>query len=300
MCGPGRSASLEAVKNVVELEAVTRRYGSRRRPVTALCEVSLAVSAGQFVAVMGATGSGKSTLLHCAAGLDRPTSGRVRLAGRDVTRMREGALARLRRDRVGFVFQAYNLLSELSVRQNLLLPRRLGGPPSRPVDEVLAEVGLAGLGRRPVGELSGGQRQRVAIARALAARPAVVFADEPTGALDPATGGQVLRLLRASVDRDGVTVLLVTHDPAAAAWSDRLVLLREGAVVADGPTPDVAGIATRLREATADPAGWLAQRNAGAGAPAGACAASAGQRGDERGGERSEGDAGVRKAGTAS
>jgi putative ABC transport system ATP-binding protein len=152
--------SLEAMENVVELEAVTRRYGSRRRPVTALCEVSLAVPAGQFVAVMGATGSGKSTLLHCAAGLDRPTSGRVRLAGRDVTRMREGALTRLRRDRVGFVFQAYNLLSELTVRQNVLLPRRLGGPPPRPVDEVLAEVGLAGLCQRPVGELSGGQRQR--------------------------------------------------------------------------------------------------------------------------------------------
>jgi predicted ABC-type transport system involved in lysophospholipase L1 biosynthesis ATPase subunit len=142
----GPAASLIVMENVVELEAVTRRYGSRRRPVTALCEVSLAVPAGQFVAVMGATGSGKSTLLHCAAGLDRPTSGRVRLAGQDVTRMREGALTRLRRDRVGFVFQSYNLLSELSVRQNVLLPRRLGGPPPRPVDEVLAEVGLAGLG----------------------------------------------------------------------------------------------------------------------------------------------------------
>jgi putative ABC transport system ATP-binding protein len=281
------------MENVVELEAVTRRYGSRRRPVTALCEVSLAVPAGQFVAVMGATGSGKSTLLHCAAGLDRPTSGRVRLAGQDVTRMREGALTRLRRNRVGFVFQSYNLLSELSVRQNVLLPRRLGGPPPRPVDEVLAEVGLAGLGRRPVGELSGGQRQRVAIARALAARPAVVFADEPTGALDPMTGGQVLRLLRAGVERDGVTILLVTHDPAAAAWSDRLVLLRNGAVVADGPTPDAAGIVTLLREATADSAGWTAQRNAGTGAPDGAPAASAGPRGGERG-------EGVRRVGPAS
>jgi putative ABC transport system ATP-binding protein len=280
---------------VVELEAVTRRYGSRRRPVAALCEVSLTVPAGQFVAVMGATGSGKSTLLHCAAGLDRPTSGRVWLAGRDVTRMREGALTRLRRNRVGFVFQAYNLLSELTVRQNVLLPRRLGGPPPRPVDEVLAEVGLAGLGRRPVGELSGGQRQRVAIARALAARPAVVFADEPTGALDPTTGGQVLRLLRTSVDGDGVTVLMVTHDPAAAAWSDRLGLLRDGAVVADGPTPDAAGIATRLREATAGPVVCMAQRSAGAGTPDEARAASAGQ----RGGERSAGHVSMRKAGTA-
>jgi putative ABC transport system ATP-binding protein len=287
--GAGPPARLVVMESVVELEAVTRRYGSRRRLVTALCEVSLAVPAGQFVAVMGATGSGKSTLLHCAAGLDRPTSGRVRLAGREVSRMREGALTRLRRDRVGFVFQAYNLLSELSVRQNVLLPRRLGGPQPRPVDEVLAEVGLAGLGQRPVGELSGGQRQRVAIARALAARPAVVFADEPTGALDPTTGAQVLRLLRAGVDRDGMTVLLVTHDPAAAAWSDRLVLLRDGVVVADGPTPDETGIAIRLRQATADPQDRMAQRKAGTVAHA----ATVGQRGGE-------GDAGMREGGSTS
>jgi putative ABC transport system ATP-binding protein len=238
---------------VVEVQGVTRRFGSRRRPVTALRNVSLAVPAGQFVAVMGATGSGKSTLMHCAAALDRPTSGRVRLAGQDVTGMREAQLTRLRRDRVGFVFQAYNLLSELTVRQNVLLPHRLGGPRPRPVDEVLAEVGLAGMAERAVGELSGGQRQRVAIARTLAARPAVVFADEPTGALDPATGATVLRLLRAGVDRDGVTVVMVTHDPAAAAWSDRLVLLHDGAVVADAPTPDAAEIAARLRDLTAAP-----------------------------------------------
>ncbi|MFF5171174.1 ABC transporter ATP-binding protein [Micromonospora sp. NPDC000089] len=240
--------------NVVELDGVTRRYGSRRRPVAALRDVSLAAAAGTFVAVMGATGSGKSTLLHCAAGLDRPTSGRVRLAGQDVTRMREGALTRLRRARVGFVFQSYNLLSELTVRQNVLLPRRLGGPRLRPLDEVLAEVGLAGFADRPVGELSGGQRQRVAIARALAGSPAVVFADEPTGALDPATGEQVLRLLRAGVERAGVTVVMVTHDPIAAAWSDRLILLRAGELVADCPTPDAATIAQRLRAEASEPA----------------------------------------------
>ncbi|MEU0548287.1 ABC transporter ATP-binding protein [Micromonospora sp. NPDC005979] len=239
--------------NVVELDGVTRTYGSRKRPIAALGGISLVVPAETFVAVMGATGSGKSTLLQCAAGLDRPTSGRVRLVGRDVTRMREGALTRLRRDRVGFVFQSYNLLSELTVRQNVLLPRRLGGPRPRPLDEVLAEVGLSGLAGRSVGELSGGQRQRVAIARALAGRPAVVFADEPTGALDPATGEQVLRLLRGGVDRSGVTVVMVTHDPLAAAWSDRLVLLRDGEVVADVPTPDPASIAQRLRATTGDP-----------------------------------------------
>ncbi|WP_203899034.1 ABC transporter ATP-binding protein [Virgisporangium aliadipatigenens] len=231
---------------VVELVDVTKRYGR----AAALDGVSLAVPAGTFVAVMGATGSGKSTLLHCAAGLDRPSHGRVRLAGRDITRMREGRLTRLRRDRVGFVFQSYNLLSALTVRQNVLLPSRLGGPRGD-LDGVLRSVGLDGLASRPVGELSGGQRQRVAVARALITRPAVVFADEPTGALDPSTGATVLGLLRDAVDRDGVTVVMVTHDPGAAGFSDRLVLLRDGRIVADGPTPDPVAIAERLRAVSA-------------------------------------------------
>ncbi|UQU67240.1 ABC transporter ATP-binding protein [Couchioplanes caeruleus] len=239
------------MESVVSLTAVSRRYP---RGVLALRDVSLDVPAGQFVAVMGATGSGKSTLLHCAAGLDRPTSGRVRLAGRDVTRLREAALTRLRRDRVGFVFQSYNLLSELTVRQNVALPARLGGPRARPVDEVLEAVGLGGLGRRPVGELSGGQRQRVAVARALVTGPAVIFADEPTGALDPTTGAQILGLLRTAADLDRVSVLMVTHDPVAAAWSDRLVLLRDGVVVADGPTPQAEAIAEHLRGVSRVPA----------------------------------------------
>jgi putative ABC transport system ATP-binding protein len=231
--------------DVLELTGVTRRFGLAG-PV-ALRDVSLRVPAGSFVSVMGATGSGKSTLLHCAAGLDRPTAGTVRLAGRDISRMRERTLTRLRRDRIGFVFQSYNLLSDLTVRQNVLLPFRLGGPRGQPLAEVLARVGLAGLERRPVGELSGGQRQRVAIARALVTAPTVVFADEPIGALDPTTGGQVLRLLRDAVDRDGLTVVMVTHDPLAAAVSDRLVLLRDGRLVADSPTPGAAEIAARLR-----------------------------------------------------
>ena len=236
------------MESVVSLTSVSRRYP---RGVLALREVSLDVPAGQFVAVMGATGSGKSTLLHCAAGLDRPTGGRVRLAGRDVTRLREAALTRLRRDRVGFVFQSYNLLSELTVGQNVALPARLGGRLARPVDEVLESVGLGGLGRRPVGELSGGQRQRVAVARALVTGPAAIFADEPTGALDPTTGAQILGLLRTAADLDRVGVLMVTHDPVAAAWSDRLVLLRDGEVVADGPTPQAEAIAERLRGVSA-------------------------------------------------
>jgi putative ABC transport system ATP-binding protein len=233
---------------VISLASVSRRFP---RGVLALSDVTLDVPAGQFVAVMGATGSGKSTLLHCAAGLDRPTGGRVCLAGRDITRMREARLTRLRRDRAGFVFQAYNRLSELTVRQNVALPVRLGGPRAHSIDEVLAQVGLAGLGDRPVGESSGGQRQRVAVARALVTGPTVIFADEPTGALDPTTGARILTLLRQAVDHDRVTVLMVTHDPAAAAWSDRLVLLRDGAVADDGPAPDAAAIAERLRGVSA-------------------------------------------------
>jgi len=232
--------------SVVELDRVSRRYGA----VTALDSVSLTIPAGAFVAVMGATGSGKSTLLQCAAGLDRPSSGTVRLAGQDITRLRERRLSRLRRDRVGFVFQSYNLLSDLTVRQNVLLPVRLGARSGRSADDALHAVGLHDLRARKVGALSGGQRQRVALARALITGPAVVFADEPTGALDPTTGGQVLRLLREACDRDGVTVVMVTHDPAAAAWSDRLVLLRAGRIVADSPSPGAAEIAERLRGAS--------------------------------------------------
>jgi putative ABC transport system ATP-binding protein len=248
MSPDARFARLVGMTPVVELEAVSKRFGK----LDALRGVSLAVPAGSFVAVMGATGSGKSTLLHCAAGLDRPTAGTVRLAGQDITRLRERRLTRLRRDRIGVVFQSYNLLTAQSVRQNVLLPVRLGGKPARDVDDVLAEVGLAGFGRRPVGELSGGQAQRVAIARALVTGPDVIFADEPTGALDPATSGQVLRLLRDAVDRDGVTVMMVTHDPIAAAVSDRLVLLRDGVLVADRPTPPVAVIAESVRSMPAN------------------------------------------------
>jgi putative ABC transport system ATP-binding protein len=232
---------------VVQLEQVRRTYAAGGAEVVALDDVSLAVPAGAFVAVMGATGSGKSTMVHCAAGLERPTSGRVRLAGRDLGTMSERAVTRLRRDHVGFVFQSYNLLSELTVEQNVLLPHRLGGPLRMSLDEALDAVGLGGLQRRPVGQLSGGQRQRVAVARALVTVPRVIFADEPTGALDPATGGHVLQLLRGAVDARGLTVVMVTHDPQAAAVSDRLVLLDAGRIVDDRPTPDTSAIARLLR-----------------------------------------------------
>jgi len=235
------------VVDVVELEQIGRVFRSGDGSIAALGEVSLSISAGTFVAVMGATGSGKSTLLHCAAGLDRPTRGKVRLCDRELGQLSERALAHLRRERIGFVFQSYNLLSELTVEQNVLLPRRLGATLAMTAADALAHVGLAGTEHRPVGELSGGQRQRVAVARALITGPEVVFADEPTGALDPTTGQRILGLLRSAVDERGVTVVMVTHDPLVAAVSDRLVLLREGRVAADHATPDAATIAAALR-----------------------------------------------------
>ncbi len=186
-------------------------------------------------------------MLHCAAGLDRPTGGTVRLFGAELGRMGERGIARLRRDRIGFVFQSYNLLSGLSVEQNVLLPHRLGGRLAMSVADALGHVGLSGTERRPVGELSGGQRQRVAVARALITGPEVVFADEPTGALDPTMGRHILDLLRTAVDERAVTVVMVTHDPLAASVSDRLVLLRAGRIVGDRDTPDAATIAAELR-----------------------------------------------------
>lgn len=231
---------------VLALQEVSANFGTGRQAVAALDGVSLEVGAGEFVVVMGATGSGKSTLLNCAAGLERPAGGVVRLLGRDITGMREAELSRLRRRQVGFVFQSYNLLTELTVAANVLLPVRLGARAARSVGEALTAVGMAGLEHRPVATLSGGQRQRVAVARALVTAPAVIFADEPTGALDPTTAGQVLSLLRRTVDTDGATVVMVSHDPVVAAVSDRLILLRAGRVVGDLPTPATSEIARRL------------------------------------------------------
>jgi putative ABC transport system ATP-binding protein len=236
----------------LKLDNVTCRFDAEGGDVVvALADADLAVKAGSFVAVMGATGSGKSTLLNCAAGLERPSSGTVQLCGRDIIKMSERALSRLRRERVGFVFQSYNLLAALTVEQNVLLPCRLGAKAKRPLGEVLASVGLSGLEHRSVGSLSGGQRQRVALARALVPGTSVIFADEPTGALDPTTGAQVLGLLRQAVDDDGITVVMVSHDPLAAAMSDRLVLLRDGRIVDDRETPDASSIATLLHQVTA-------------------------------------------------
>jgi putative ABC transport system ATP-binding protein len=218
--------------HAVVLDQVRAVFGTGPRQVTALDGVTTTFRHGSFTAVMGPSGSGKSTLLHCAAGLERPSGGSVTIDGVRLDDLGEDALTRLRRDRIGFVFQSFNLISALTAEQNVGLPLRLAGTRPAPGDvaAALAAVGLSGrAGHRP-GELSGGEQQRVAIARALVARPAVVFADEPTGALDSAMSRQVLEQLRALVDQHGQAVVMVTHDPVAAAYADRVVLLADGRI----------------------------------------------------------------------
>lgn len=245
----------EHVNNdAVRLRSVTRRHGSGGTSVTALDQVSLTFPRGTFTAVMGPSGSGKSTLLRCAAGLDRPTSGSVTLGDTELTGLSETQLTLLRRARVGFVFQAFNLLPALTAEQNVALPLRLAGrrPKKARVREVLEEVGLADRARHRPTELSGGQQQRVALARALITRPEVLFGDEPTGALDSRTGRAVLALLRGMVDRDGRTVVMVTHDPVAASCADRVVFLvdgRAGGELIGAPAADIAARMTRLEAA---------------------------------------------------
>ena len=239
--------------HAVRLVAVSKVYGPEGNAAPALDGVSVELARGSFTAVMGPSGSGKSTFLHCAAGLDQPTSGEVWLGEEKLSGAGEARLTEIRRDRIGFVFQAYNLLDSLTVGQNITVPLRLAG---RPVDaahlqEVASAVGIAEhLDRRP-SKLSGGQRQRVAIARALITRPEAIFADEPTGALDTGTGRQVMRLLRHAVDALGQTVLMVTHDPVAASFADSVVFLADGRLAGSlkGPTPEqVASKMTRTEE----------------------------------------------------
>jgi putative ABC transport system ATP-binding protein len=236
------------MSDAVVMTSVSKVYGRGGGAVAALREVSVTLPSGGFTAVMGPSGSGKSTFLHCAAGLDRPTSGSVRLGGTELSAMRETALTELRRGRVGFVFQAFNLVPALTVRQNVVLPLKLGRSriDERWVAEVLERVGLTGrAGHRPA-ELSGGQQQRVALARALVTRPEVVFGDEPTGALDTVTARAVLSLLRESVDAFGQTVVMVTHDPVAASFADTVLFLADGRIVDSLARPTVSAVADRM------------------------------------------------------
>ena len=230
---PGMAAS------VVE---ATKVYGRGTTEVRALDGVTLDFPSGQFSAIMGPSGSGKSTLMHCVAGLDTLTSGQVRVGGIDLTRLDDKHLTLLRRDRIGFVFQAFNLVPTLTALENITLPATLAGrkPDKGWLDTVIGTVGLGDrLAHRP-SELSGGQQQRVAVARALAARPEIIFADEPTGNLDSHASAEILAFLRQAARELGQTVVMVTHDPVAAAYADRVVFLNDGRIVDElaEPTPE--------------------------------------------------------------
>ena len=220
---------------VVRGRHIVRRYGEGDTAVDALRGVSVEIEQGRLTAVMGPSGSGKSTLMHILAGLDKPTSGEVSVAGVDVTGLDDTALTRLRRDHIGFIFQFFNLLPMLTAAENIVMPLRLAGGKPDPawLTELIDKVGLGDrLTHRPA-ELSGGQQQRVAVARALVSRPSVMFADEPTGNLDSTTGGEILALLRDSVDTLGQTTVMVTHDAHAAAIADRVLFLADGRIVCD-------------------------------------------------------------------
>jgi putative ABC transport system ATP-binding protein len=225
-----------APENIVEAEDLRRRYGEGEAAVDALAGVTVAFPGGRLAAIMGPSGSGKSTLMHILAGLDRPTSGVVRIGGVELTELGDRDLTQLRRDRIGFIFQTFNLLPVLNARENILLPLSIAGrkPDQEWFEALVDTVGIRDrLTHRPA-ELSGGQQQRVAVARALISRPTVVFADEPSGNLDSKASNDVLELLRHAVDDFGQTVVMVTHDAHAASFADRLLVLADGRIVHDG------------------------------------------------------------------
>ena len=232
----------------VQLTEVRKVYGTGPGAVTALDGVTYGFAAGTFTAVMGPSGSGKSTLLHCAAGLDVPTSGEVELVGTSLRGLNETKLTELRREQVAFVFQSFNLMPALTVRQNVVLPLTLAGksPDNAWVSEVIQRVGLGERTRHRPSELSGGQQQRVAIARALAGRTAITFADEPTGALDTVTALEVLSLLRDQSRELGQTIVMVTHDPVAASFADQVVFLVDGRIVSETARPTAETVAAEL------------------------------------------------------
>jgi putative ABC transport system ATP-binding protein len=238
---------------VVVADDVTRRYGEGDTAVDALKGVSLAVDQGKLTAVMGPSGSGKSTLMHILAGLDKPTAGSVEISGTEITKLKDSELTKLRRRHIGFVFQFFNLLPMLTAEENITLPLSIAGdkPDAEWFKGLIEKVGLADrLTHRP-SELSGGQQQRVAIARALVSRPTVLFADEPTGNLDSATGSEILTLIRDSVDSYGQTTVMVTHEPRAAAIADRILFLADGRIVKDLPGASQGEILETLNEIAA-------------------------------------------------
>ena len=247
------TASIPSGRTVVRTAArtvgLTKVYGRGQTQVVALDDVTVDFRAGEFTAVMGPSGSGKSTLMHCAAALDSATSGEVFVGETELTSLKDKALTRLRRDRIGFVFQAFNLVPTLTAHENIVLPLAIAGrkPDQQWFDTVIDTVGLRDrLSHRP-NELSGGQQQRVACARALVSRPEVVFADEPTGNLDSHSGAEVLSFLRRSVDDFGQTIVMVTHDPVAASYTDRVVFLADGRIVDEITDPSAEDVLERMK-----------------------------------------------------
>jgi putative ABC transport system ATP-binding protein len=237
-----------AMQDPLRVVGLTKTYGPSNNKVTALAGVTTSFAAGTFTAVMGPSGSGKTTLLQCASGLDRPTTGTIYVDGRELVQGSEAAVTRFRRTRIGFVFQQYNLLPTLTALQNITLPMRLAGRRvhRKQCIALLDQVGLGGYADCRPTELSGGQQQRVAIARALASRPSIVFADEPTGALDGTSAAAVLALLRQAVDEHGQTIVMVTHDPIAAAFADSVVFLADGRIVGTMKDPSAAAVSEQM------------------------------------------------------
>jgi putative ABC transport system ATP-binding protein len=235
---------------VVSAEGLTRRYGEGETAVDALRGVSLEVPRGQLTAVMGPSGSGKSTLMHILAGLDRPTSGNVEIAGTSIQKLNDTDLTKLRREHIGFIFQFFNLLPMLNAEENVVLPLAIAGEKPDPtwLAELMDRIGLKNRGSHRPSELSGGQQQRVAIGRALVSRPSIVFADEPTGNLDSKTSGEILELMRSSVETYGQTTVMVTHDARAAAIADRILFLADGLIVKDVGRSDAHDVVSLMEE----------------------------------------------------
>ncbi|WP_051756936.1 ABC transporter ATP-binding protein [Kitasatospora purpeofusca] len=228
---------------------VTKSYGAGETRVTALDAVDVDIQRGRFTAIMGPSGSGKSTLMHCLAGLDTVTEGRIWIGETEITGLKDKQLTRLRRDKIGFIFQAFNLLPTLNALENITLPMDIAGrkPDQAWLDRVVETVGLSDRLRHRPTQLSGGQQQRVAVARALAARPEIIFGDEPTGNLDSRSGAEVLSFLRRSVDELGQTIVMVTHDPVAAGYADRVLFLADGVMVDEMHAPTADSVLERMR-----------------------------------------------------
>ncbi|MEY9841578.1 ABC transporter ATP-binding protein [Streptacidiphilus sp. EB103A] len=256
---PGPTAALPAAR----AERLTKAYGEGDTRVVALDTVDVAIGRGRFTAIMGPSGSGKSTLMHCLAGLDTVTSGRIWIGDTEITALSEKQLTRLRRDSVGFVFQAFNLLPTLTAEENITLPGDIAGRRTDPdwLKRVIETLGIGDRLRHRPSELSGGQQQRVAVARALASRPQIIFADEPTGNLDSRSGGEVLGFLRGSVDELGQTVVMVTHDPVAASHADTVLFLADGRIVEELTAPTADAVLERM--------GRLDDRASGTSGPSG-------------------------------